>query len=166
MLTLERLLQKVEEREKEKDINATIKELLEKDLNNVALGRKSNFLANFIKDEFFIRSYNNNFKKTFIDLDIKSARAVIGLAFICSNNEFEFVLYPLDNKTIRCYFRTYLDNIDNKTRIKYIREYNLIDLPLREEEQEQEQAKDVFQLEEEKAIMKELVTYKKGDLIS
>lgn len=160
------LLEKAKEKEKNKNnIDVVIADLVEKDQINLSKGYKSGYLSTFIKEEFFIRSYNNGFKKTYIDISIKSARAIIGLAFICSNNEFEFVLYPLDKKTIRCYFRAYLENISNNTRISYIRRFNLIDIPLREEEEEQEQEKDVFQLEEEKQIIKELITYKKGDLI-
>lgn len=138
-----------------------IQKYLDEDMKNLQKGKKGNKVANFVRDEMIAKSFNCGYKKTYITCNIKSARAIVGLAFLINNGSLDFYLKPIDSKTYNLYFRFFSECLSN-SEITSINNRLLLNIPLNEkEEQQQEYEKDIFQLEEEKQIIEDLKSNKK-----
>lgn len=149
-----------------KDLNKQIEELKVEDFESLQQGKKSNKLFNFIKDELIIRSYQNNFKKSYFDLNIASIRAVVGLAFMTTNGAIDFYIKPLDRLTYRFYFKVYTECMKNDEIMGYNFKYNL-NIPLNVEDKEdiRNYEMDIFEAEENKLLLKDLKTNKKAEVL-
>lgn len=142
-----------------------IQKYLDEDMKNLKKGKKSNKVANFVRDEMIAKSFACGCKKTYIQCSIKSARAIVGLAFLINNGSLDFYLKPIDSKTYYLYFRFFSECLSN-SEITAINERLLLNIPLNEkEQQEQEFEKDVFQIEEEKQIIEDLKSNRKQGVL-
>lgn len=142
-----------------------IQKYLDEDMENLKKGRKGNKVANFVRDEMIVKSFNCGCKKTYIQCNIKSARAIVGLAFLINSGALDFYLKPIDNKTYNLYFRFFSECLTN-SEIVALNERLLLNIPLNEkEQQQQEYAKDIFELEEEREIIEDLKSNRKQGIL-
>lgn len=147
-------------------LNEQIEKLKNKDFEKLEKGKTSNLLFNFIKDEIIIRSYQNNFKKSYFDLNISNTRAIIGLAFMTINGSIDFYIKPLDRKTYRFYFKVYTECMKNSEIMGYNLKYGLnIPLNVEDDTDIRNYELDIFEIENNKLVLTDLKTNKKTEIL-